>query len=146
MVQPRSWSESLPCLCLYSRSKLCPSGHSLCCGGAQGHGLHGSRASVLGSRVLGAWMWGLGEQWHHQLLGSGLEGLCWGSAAGHPGWHGAKSFSCPSEGMVTKLGAGAWPRRGGESRASSWPSNPLIPFTPSPDPTDAQVWVQAEAQ
>lgn len=132
---PRSWSEfwtccitlgkSLPCFCLHPHSKLCPSAarpcHSLCCGGAQGQGLHGGRASVSESRVVGTWMWGLDVQWHHQLLGSGRRG-CAGALL--LGTRGARLCSCPREGMFTTAGGWCLPGRGGESRASSGPHQP----------------------
>lgn len=154
---PWTWSEfwtccitlgkSFPCLCLYPHSKLCPSTaypcHSFCCGGAQGHGLHGTRACFS---VQGGWDMEMGSGWAvvSPTVGLGLEVLCWGSAAGHPAWHEASLCSCPTEGILTT--ARSWCLRGGESRASSGPSNPLIPLPSSPDPTAAQVWVQKQAQ
>lgn len=95
-------------------------------------------------RVQGGWMWGLGEQWHHQLLGWGWRGCAGALLLPTQAGNGASLCSCPSEGILTT--AGGWCLTGGESRASSGPSNPLVPFPSSPDPTDAQVWVQAKAQ
>lgn len=154
---PRSWSEfwtccitlgkSLPCFCLHPHSKFCPSAarpcHSLCCGGAQGQGLHGGRASVSESRVVGTWMWGLDVQWHHQLLGSGRRG-CAGALL--LGTGGARLCSCPSEGCSPQPGVGVCPGEEGRAEHLLGPTNPLIPFPSSPDPTDSQAWVQPRAQ